>query len=179
MKGKAIVIVLILAAGVAFVVFNVGKGDKPPRPPLVLEGYAAPDVTLRTPEGDIWSLSARRGSVILVNFWATWCDTCREEMPSLQSLYDSMRDDPRFEVVMVLYEDEPSRAAKYLEENNFTLPLYLDPGGVAAVAFGITGVPETYIVGKDGILKKKIIGPADFDNPKAADYITRLLEEGA
>lgn len=179
MKAKAIVIALVIVAGVALVVLNAGKGDKAPRPPLVAEGFAAPDITLTDLSGNAWSLSDRRGSVVFINFWASWCKECREEMPSMQRLYDKKRSDPNFEMVLIIYNEDPAESARYMEENSFTMPLYVDPGGAAAYAFGLTGVPETYIVGKDGILRKKIIGPADFDNPKAAAYMTRLLEEGS
>ncbi len=179
MNTRAVVIVLIIAVGVALIIMSLGKGDKAPRPALVVEGYPAPEVSLVDANGNIWLLSKNRGNVVLFNFWATWCDTCKEEMPSLQRLYDAHKEDPRFKVVMVPYNEEPSKAAAFLEENGYTLPHFVDTDGLAARAFGLTGVPETYIVGKEGILRKKIIGPAEFDNPKASDYIARLLQEGS
>jgi thiol-disulfide isomerase/thioredoxin len=116
---------------------------------------------------------------VLINFWAEWCDTCKEEMPSLQRLYDTLKDDPNFRLVTILYKDDPMIASAYLKENNFTLPLYVDPNLNAAALFGITGVPETYVVGKDGILLKKFIGPLDFDNPDAVAFFKRNLAGGS
>jgi cytochrome c biogenesis protein CcmG/thiol:disulfide interchange protein DsbE len=181
LKAKAIVIWIILAFGVAVVVFNAVKGDRAPRAPLVAEGFKAPDVEVRDFSGNSWRFSAHRGDVVFINFWASWCKECREEMPSIQSLYDRMKPNPGFEMVLIIYNEDPRDAAKFMEENNYTMPLYVDPGGAAARSFGLTGVPETYIVSKEGILKKKVIGPADFSDPKAAEFIVRLIEgeEGA
>jgi peroxiredoxin len=181
LKAKAIVIGLILAFGIAVIVINAGKGDKAPRPPLVAEGVKVPDVEVRDLSGNAWRLSARRGNVVLVNFWASWCKECREEMPSLQGLYDRLKTNPDFEMVLIIYNEDPGESAEFMDENNYTMPIYVDPGGTAARSFGLTGVPETYIVAKDGILRKKIIGPADFTKPGAADFIVRLIEgeEGA
>jgi thiol-disulfide isomerase/thioredoxin len=178
LKGKGIVIAVIVAIGIALVVFG-RRDDSRPKPMPVFENYEAPDISLRDIGGNSWRLSARRGSVVLINFWATWCDTCKEEMPGLQRLYDAKKSDPKFELVTILFDDDPTAGIKYLKENGYTLPLYIDTDGSAAVAYGLTGVPETYVVGKKGILRKKIIGPADFDDPGAVAFLTRLLAEGA
>lgn len=178
MKAKAIVIGLILVVGIALVILNAGKGDRAPRPPLVAEGFKAPDIEVRDLSGNAWRLSAHKGDVVLVNFWASWCKECREEMPSLQRLYDKLKTNPDFEMVLVVYNEDPGESAEFMDENNYTMPVYVDPGSAAARSFGLTGVPETYIVSKEGVLKKKIIGPADFDNPGALEFIARLLEGG-
>ncbi len=176
MKAKALVIVAVIGIGVALILFG-RSGDDTPRAPLVAEGFKAPDINLKDLDGNLWSLSSKKGSVVLINFWATWCDTCKEEMPGLQLLYDVKGDNPGFQLVTVVYDDDPLRAVKYLADNNFTLPLYIDGDGSAARAYGLTGVPETYIVGKKGILRRKIIGPADFKDPGAVAFINKLLEE--
>lgn len=177
MKGKAILIVIIIAIGIALMVFGRSK-DNRPKPMPVVVGLEAPDISLLDIESNTWRLSAKRGNVVLINFWATWCDTCKEEMPALQRLYDSKKSDPNFKLVTILYNDEPMTAIRYMKENGLSLPLFIDIDGSAAVAYGLTGVPETYVVGKKGILRKKIIGPADFDNPAAVAFFTRLLAEG-
>jgi peroxiredoxin len=178
LKGKAIVIAVIAAIGIALVIFVRSCDDRPKLMP-VAEGFEAPDISLKDIDGNTWRFSANRGKVVLINFWATWCDTCKEEMPGLQRLYDAKKGDTNFMVITILYNDEPLKGVKYLEENNYTLPLYIDTDGSAAVAYGLTGVPETYVAGKNGILRKKIIGPADFDDPNAVAFFTRLLAEGA
>ncbi|NIT04247.1 redoxin domain-containing protein, partial [Candidatus Saccharibacteria bacterium] len=75
----------------------------------------------------------------------TWCDTCKEEMPSLQRLYDAKKGDPNFMLVTVLFDDEPMKGIKYLKENGYSLPLYIDIDGSAAMAYSLRGVPETYV----------------------------------
>jgi cytochrome c biogenesis protein CcmG/thiol:disulfide interchange protein DsbE len=178
LKSKAIVIAVIVAIGVAVVVLNKGAEDRQNLLP-VAEGLEAPDIRVNDLDGDEWQLSTNRGEVILLNFWATWCDTCKEEMPSLQHLYDTLKDEPNFRLVTILYNDAPLNAVNYLKDNNYTLPLYMDPNGIAGVTYGLTGVPETYVVDKKGVLRKKIIGPSDFDNPDALAFFKRLLAEGS
>ncbi len=177
MKGKAILIVVMIAIAVALVIFGRSRDDRPKLKPVIV-GYEAPDIRVRDIDGNTWRLSANRGNVVLINFWATWCDTCKEEMPSLQRLYDAKKGDPNFMLVTVLFDDEPMKGIKYLKENGYSLPLYIDIDGSAAMAYGLRGVPETYVVGKKGILRTKIIGPADFDHPDALAFFTRLLAEG-
>lgn len=176
MKGKAFLILFIIAAGVAIVLLT-HRGDQP-KHPLVAVDFPAPLISLKDLDGKDWRLKDNRGNVVILNFWATWCDTCKEEMPSLQHLYDYRKGEPNFRMVTILYNDDPDKAIEYQKKNNFTLPVYVDPDGAAAAAYGLTGVPETYIVDKKGVLRKKLIGPADFGNPDAIIDITKLLMEG-
>lgn len=144
---------------------------------LLEEGNMAPVISLKDTGGNSWSLSAQRGSVVLINFWATWCYTCKEEMPSLNALLLKTMNEPDLRIVTVLYRDDPKAALKYMQENGFGLPVLTDPDMSAATSYGITGVPETYVVDKRGVLRKKIIGPTRFDSPEALAYIKGLLSE--
>ena len=98
-------------------------------------------------------------------------------MPSLQRLYDAKKTISNFKLVTVIYKDTAENAAAYLKSNNFSVPFMLDPDGSAASAFGLTGVPETYIIDKKGVLREKVIGPAEFDSPDALGYFEGLLKE--
>lgn len=144
---------------------------------IAVEGYAAPGFELKDVSGNTWNLSDMRGSVVLINFWASWCKSCKEEMPSLQRLYEKTKNDPGFHLVTILYKDDPMKAYAYMVKNNYGFPLLVDPAGSASVAYGLTGVPETFLVGKKGILRKKVIGPVDFDSPGVNAYLKRLVEE--
>ncbi|MDT8334826.1 MAG: TlpA disulfide reductase family protein [Desulfurivibrionaceae bacterium] len=139
-------------------------------------GQPAPAFELEDIEGNIWRLSELAGQVVFINFWATWCPPCREEMPSMQELYETMPKD-RFKMVTILSNDDPALAEVFAEKNGFEFPILIDPGSEAGKAYGITGVPETYIIDKEGLLRQKYLGPRQWNSPEAQkmlmDYINR------
>lgn len=175
MKTKGIILALVLAVGVAVVVFGTKKQNIPQRGSTV--GLEAPHLSLGDTSGKTLSLSDLRGSVVFVNFWASWCQPCKDEMPSVQALFNRFKDAPGFRMVTILYRDDPARARSFLSQNGFQLPVFLDPDGTSAAAYGVTGVPETYIVDKRGVLREKVIGPADWGSPQASSLIAGLLSE--
>jgi peroxiredoxin len=128
-------------------------------------------------DGNTWRLGDLRGKVVLINFWATWCPSCISEMPSLQNLIVKKMNDPSFVVLTIGFEDDPFKAYSYVKSNNYSFPVLKDPDSSAAKAYGLTGVPETFVVDKKGILRKKVIGPTTFDDPKVIAYIEKLKKE--
>jgi peroxiredoxin len=137
-----------------------------------------PDFTLSTLRGgDSWSLADHRGKVVIVNFWATWCPPCKEELPSLQSLLVKTLGQPEIEIVTILYRDSPDAAREYLDKMGFSFTVLLDPEERTADLFGITGVPETYVIDPRGVLRNKVIGPMDFADPDNVDYLKRLATD--
>jgi len=166
-----------LLAGFFLVILLLSFVSCKKTPKNAVVGSEAPDIVLGTSGGGTWRLSNERGSVVVINFWATWCPSCREEMPSLQRLYEMKKSDASFKIVTVLFKDTPENAEAYMKENGFTLPVMIDPLKKAALVYGLTGVPETYIVDKKGILREKIIGPVEFDSPEAIKFFDTLLKE--
>lgn len=138
---------------------------------------AAPNFNLQTPEGKTVKLSDLKGKVVLVNFWATWCDSCKEEKPYMASLYSNLKENPDFAFVSILYNDDINNALEYERKNSYDFPVFIDPGGKAAVSYGLTGVPESFIIDKNGKLKDKVIGPMDWSAPQVALYFQNLLKE--
>lgn len=181
MKAKRVIIVsvIIAASAVAAVLFWQRSADRtaPSDAAIATEGREAPEIALMDADGKSWRLSAMRGSVVLVNFWASWCGPCKTEMPSLQKLYGTTKTEPGFKLVTVLFRDDPVRALEYLAKNKYDFPLLLDIDGSAAMAYGLTGVPETFIVDKKGVLRNKFIGPIDFNSHDALAYFRRMVEE--
>lgn len=135
----------------------------------------APDFELLDLEGNAVRLSDFRGGAVLVNFWATWCPPCREEMPSLSALHASFSGNPAFSALTVLYQDSPETAKDYLEKNGYLIPVLVDPKGSVAESYGLTGVPETFLIDGDGVLRKKIIGPFRFNSPEAIRLYEALI----
>jgi cytochrome c biogenesis protein CcmG/thiol:disulfide interchange protein DsbE len=173
MKGKQIILLLLLAAGAAAIILSVRHGGT--KKPVAV-GLYAPDFSVtdfRT--GKTLSSSDLKGKVILVNFWASWCEPCKEEMPSVDALYREMGSDKDFIMITILYRDTPVTALAYMKSQGYGFPVYGDPAGSAAHSFGVTGVPETYIIDKNGVLQKKMIGPDNWNSPGERDFISSLL----
>lgn len=140
-------------------------------------GAPAPEITVFDPEGHPLNLQDLRGNVVVINFWATWCGTCAMEKPLLNRFYAGFRNNPHFRLITVLYNDSAENAKAYLAKHGYALPFYMDPGSHASAAYGLTGVPESYVVDKRGILRGKAIGPVSWDAPKVSAFIKKLLKE--
>ncbi len=168
---------LLFALAALALVLGACKPTAPkPAAPLV-EGRPAPVFATKDFSGQTVDIASFRGKVVLINFWATWCPPCRGEIPSLQRLYDTLKGDPSFVMYGVLYKDDISAAKRFMAQGGITFPMLSDPDFVASSIYGLTGVPETYIIDKKGILRKKIIGPAEFDSPAAIAFFKSLLSE--
>ena len=175
MRAKSVILVAIFIFAIAVILFSV-KREETPKTKAVVD-LNAPGFLLSDPSGKTYTLSELKGSVVFINFWATWCPPCNEEMPSVQNLYNGFKDNKEFRMVTILYKDDYDKAMAYLRQNNYTLPVLIDREGKAAKAYGVTGVPETYIVDKQGVLRQKVIGPADWNSTQADSLISHLLKQ--
>ena len=146
----------------------VGPGIELDRP--------APDFTLTDTRGKIWSLAELRGRVVFVNFWASWCQPCLQEMPSMQELNVFLPED-KFIMLSILFNDAPSFADNIAARLNLTFPILVDPENMAASEYGLTGVPETYIIDKQGVLRKKFIGPVEWNSEDARQMILHYIAQ--
>ncbi len=178
MKKKSLILAALLLIGLSLIVYFVSQRDTGKKEPIAAVGLPAPNLEVAdAATGRTLSSSDFKGRVLFINFWATWCQPCREEMPSIEGLFKHFMDNKDFVMLTVLFRDDPQTGINYLRQNRFNFPLMLDMGGQAARAYGLTGVPETYIVDKKGILREKIIGPYQWDSPEALELISRLLKE--
>lgn len=167
-----LLIVAIVVAGV------VGKRE---RYAPTLPGSKAPDFTLPDLEGNMVSLSDYRGRVVFINFWATWCKPCREEMPSMESLYKDLRarGEP-FEILAVSIDSEgPEVIENFRKKFNLTFPILHDRKGKIKELYKTTGVPESFIVDQNGFVAQKVLGAYDWASPSGRRVIETLLKEGA
>lgn len=141
-----------------------------------VEQKPAPDVQVTALSGTSLKLSDLRGKVVMLNFWATWCPPCREEIPSMMKLNGAMSGKP-FQMVAVSVDEGGKPAIEdFFRKSGFMLPTYIDPSGVAGRTYGITGVPETFIIDRKGILVKRVIGPMAWDAPEVAAFLEDLLK---
>lgn len=96
-------------------------------------------------------------------------------MPSVEALYREMAANNDFIMIMILYNDSHENAFAYMKSQGYTFPVYVDPGGAAARNYGVTGVPETYIIDKKGMLVRRVIGGADWNSPDEKSQIKALF----
>ncbi|MGC9358372.1 MAG: TlpA family protein disulfide reductase [Anaerolineae bacterium] len=117
--------------------------------PTDVASSPAPDFTLLTPSGTEMSLSDFEGQVVLVNFWASWCPPCKAEMPALETYYQEHKDEG-FVVLAVNYNEDVETVKGFIEEEALTFPVVIDREGKVLAAYGVTGLPSSYIVGRQG-----------------------------
>lgn len=134
----------------------------------------APDFTLETFEGETISLSQFRGQVVVINFWASWCDPCREEAPYLEATYRKYQDQGVV-FIGVDYVDTDREARAYLEEFDITYYSGPDLGTRISDAYQIQGVPETFYIARNGEIRGVKIGP--LVAPELDQKIEELLAE--
>jgi peroxiredoxin len=149
-------------------------------------GSKAPDVAATTLDGKPIALKDLRGQVVLLNIWATWCGPCREEMPSMQRLYSQLAGQG-FRIVAVSVDAEKGTVdrdgrpggdvAEFAREHGLTFDVWRDPAGASQRAYRTTGVPESFLIGRDGRIVKKVIGAAEWDTPAYTQLIRSLLAE--
>jgi peroxiredoxin len=148
-------------------------------------GGPAPEFSAFDLQGTPVSLGDYRGSVLLLNIWATWCTPCKAEMPSIQRLYQDIDDDD-FQVLAVSIDRAPSdddrsnplggKLRAFADSLGLTFPILHDPSGEIATNFRTTGVPESFVLDRHGVILRKITGPTEWDAPQNVEFIQRLLE---
>ena len=120
-------------------------------------GTPAPDFTLPTTGGEIFSLAEAEGRPVWLTFWATWCPPCREEMPDLQETYNSQQSD-RYRYLAVNFGEETSAVKGYVNEIGYTLPVGLDPAAITAMDYGVLNLPTHFFIDANGIVREVYAG---------------------
>ena len=162
---------IITAAAIGFLLI-LGYGLRPQFGSPI--GAPAPDFTLTLFDGGELSLADRRGSVVVVNFWASWCPPCRDEAPALEKVWREY-EDKGVVFVGVDFKDVTTKAMAFIEEFDITYPNGPDPYNRISRAYRITGVPETFLIAKDGRLAMWYRGPITEAGLRAA--LEELLQQ--
>jgi thiol-disulfide isomerase/thioredoxin len=133
-------------------------------------GRPAPDFTLSDGAATV-HLASYRGRVVLLNFWATWCGPCVEEMPSLLALHHSQ---PDLAIVAVSIDDDPEAYSRFLLRRHVDLITVRDPAQNAAKLYHTKMWPETYVIDRQGVIRRKFIGAQDWSSPEILAYLKSL-----
>jgi peroxiredoxin len=126
---------------------------------------------------DTVSLEDYRGSVTLVNIWATWCLPCRDEMPSMQALYDSLAGRGFRIAAISIDEGSPEDVVAFAQKFGLTFDILHDRSGTVERLYQTTGVPESFLLDRRGILVKRVIGAHDWASPANRSTVERLLAQ--
>ncbi len=133
----------------------------------------AGDFTVKTLDGRTFRLSEHRGRVVFINFWATWCPPCREEMPAMERLFQRSQKDGLV-MLAVSVDADPKVITPFLEEQRFTFAIGLDPKMDLANAYGVRALPATFIVDPRGYLAAVALGPREWDNTASQALVQGL-----
>jgi peroxiredoxin len=171
-----------LALGLIWLAPGVGHFDEPSSTSEIsgdpddakATGQVAPmHFTLKDMNGADVNLASFKGKVVLINFWATWCPPCLEEMPAMERLYRQHRE-VGFTLVAVSVDADSKLVAPFVTAHKFTFPVALDPSMSMANTYGVRALPSTFIVARDGTLAALAIGPRHWDNDAAHSLIEGL-----
>ena len=133
-------------------------------------GQTAPEFALNDGVQAV-DLRAMRGQVVLLNFWATWCAPCIAEMPSLEAMQRAL---PQVKVLAVDTEDDATNYRAYLQRRPIPLLTVYDAGSRSNALYGTFRFPESYLIDKNGVIRRKFIGPQDWTSPEILDSLRKL-----
>jgi thiol-disulfide isomerase/thioredoxin len=180
-------IALIFIAFIAIQVFDAGHWAKADSPKLerlfedmgVLELPQTTDpveIRLQDINGNLVSLSDFRGRIVFLNFWTTWCPTCRVEMPSMEKLHQKFKDQD-FAMVTVNIQESAAQVEKFYKNFKLTFTTLLDTTGEVAIGFRIRSIPTTFILDKSGRIIGTIMGPREWGAKKAVALFEHLINK--
>ena len=171
-----LVLLIVFCVGIIFLLQTKDSYLKPSGTPAPGKGVAAPNFTLPDLDGNRVRLADYRGKVVLLNIWATWCLPCVEEMPSMEKLHQELKDDD-FEILAVSIDESGVDAVRpFMKKHNLSFSALTDTAGAMKNLYRITGVPESFIIDKDGFVVEKVIGPRDWASNDAIGYFRNLIQ---
>ena len=176
-KVISILVLIVLASGV----LHTGAAEERNDPGFDIPGHRvpAPAFTLTDINGKTESLDRYHGKLVLLNFWATWCPPCREEMPSLQTLYHSLESEGLVVLAIAADRGNKNGIIKFAGKLALDFPVLLDPDGDVRNAYEVTGLPMTYLIGRDGKISARKIGSLNWSDTEVLTFIREQLMESS
>ncbi len=157
----------LLAIGLLAALFGCYSGSRPTR-----IGSKAPDFSVQDSDRKV-TLSQFHGQVVVLNFWATWCPPCIEETPSLVRMQARLKD-KGVVVIAVSIDEDDAAYHKFLKDYGVNMVTVRDQARKASSLYGTFGWPETYIIDRSGVIRRKFIGPVDWTSAEVTDYLSKL-----
>lgn len=142
---------------------------------IELEAPATSGISFKDKDGKTVSLSALKGKVVFINFWATWCPPCIQEMPSISKLKQSFKGNDEIEFLMVDVDNKMEKSTDFMEKNKYDLPVYVPDGNIPPEYLG-SSIPTTVILDKSGDIIVRIEGGRDYASLEIMKILTELVE---
>ena len=133
---------------------------------------ATPALDLTDLQGQRWTRARLKGKVVVLNFWATWCPPCKEELPSLQTLHELGAGE--LVVIGVNVRETATRVRRYVDATGLGFPVVIDPQGELSRRLGVSAFPTTLLIAPDGQIRWRVVGEVDWAGPEAARWIAGL-----
>jgi len=127
--------------------------------PVEIDAFSVPSL-----KGETLNATSLRGSIVLFNFWATWCPPCLREMPSIETLWNTLKGE-NFTIVAVSTGEKKKTVSDFIDKKGFTFPIYLDESSGLGRIYATQGIPTTYVLDKKGRVIAGIVGSTEYDNP--------------
>ena len=178
-KLKSILLIFMAFAGIGIIALLQTRNSSfnPSVTPGFKKGVSAPDFAFPDINGNMVSLSDFKGKVVLLNIWATWCLPCVEEMPSMEKLYKKLENEG-LEILAVSIDEAGAEVVRpFMKNHRLSFTALTDTEGKTKSLYQITGVPESFIIDRDGIIVEKIIGPRDWATSGAINYFRNLIQK--
>ena len=164
---------IVVAVVLGFVGFELVSTFQNSQQREIVRSVEATDFTLPTLDNKEQSLSEARGKVVILNFWASWCEPCKTEMPHFQTYYEQYQKDVEILAVNFTKKDQVNQVEKFAEQHELTFPILLDETGETSIMYGAFALPTTIIIDRQGQIAHEILGP--LDEALLAEYIGPLL----
>ena len=164
---------LVLLVFIAVVVYFSSNSSSPT---ALVAGAMAPDFQLEDTKGNRVALSDLRGKVVMVNFWATWCPPCKEEMPSMEQLNKIMAGEDFVMLAINTEKNGRSLVPDFLTKNPHDFTVLYDDEGTVQREYGVYKFPESFVIRKDGTIDQKVIGAINWSSPETVSYFRNLTK---
>jgi len=137
----------------------------------------APDFCLEELSGKKVELKHFKGQVVFLNFWATWCGPCKEEMPSMEALYQRFKEKGFVFLAISVDYEEKKKVKEFIDKHRYTFPVLIDSKGLTLDLYGVKGIPTTILIDKKRRMVGRAIGPKDWKHPEIISILNQLIDK--